>query len=98
MTKVSYCKELHVSVKGAHLSFSASLGTERIHSNFDVDANMWLNVVRKIMSSLGGVTMNLRKLLIMASLWTAWNFPSAVIEAIWAAISLYGLVRRWRWR
>src|SRR5580704_2928930 len=35
-------------------------------------------------------------LLIMASLWTAWNFPSAVIEAIWAAISLYGLVRRWR--
>ena len=34
----------------------------------------------------------------MASLWTAWNFPSAVIEAIWAAISLYGLVRRWRWR
>ena len=37
-------------------------------------------------------------LLILASLWTAWNFPSAVIEAIWAAISVYGLIRRWRWR
>jgi hypothetical protein len=35
-------------------------------------------------------------LLILASLWTAWNFPSAVIEVIWAAISVYGLIRRRR--
>ena len=32
-------------------------------------------------------------LLILASLWTAWNAPSVVIEVIWAAISLYGLSR-----
>jgi hypothetical protein len=31
--------------------------------------------------------------LIMASLVTQWNFPSAVIEAFWIAISLYGLAR-----
>jgi len=37
-------------------------------------------------------------LLILASLYSAWNFPSAVIEAIWAAISLYGLGRRLRRR
>lgn len=37
-------------------------------------------------------------LLILTSLWTAWNFPSAVIEVIWSAISVYGLTRRWRLR
>jgi hypothetical protein len=31
--------------------------------------------------------------LIMVSLVTQWNFPSAVIEVFWIAISLYGLVR-----
>ncbi len=36
--------------------------------------------------------------LILASLYTAWNFPSAVVEVIWAAVSLYGLARRLRRR
>ena len=31
--------------------------------------------------------------LILVSLYSAWNFPSAVIELFWAAISIYGLVR-----
>jgi hypothetical protein len=31
--------------------------------------------------------------LIMASLYAEWNFPSAVIEGFWLVISLYGLVR-----
>lgn len=32
--------------------------------------------------------------LILVSLYTEWNFPSAVIEGFWALISLYGLMRR----
>lgn len=31
--------------------------------------------------------------LIFASLFAQWNFPSAVIEGFWIAISIYGLVR-----
>ena len=31
--------------------------------------------------------------LILVSLSTAWNLPAAVIEAFWAAISVYGLAR-----
>jgi hypothetical protein len=37
-------------------------------------------------------------LLILMSLWDAWNLPSAVIEIAWAAISLWGLIRRHRLR
>jgi hypothetical protein len=37
-------------------------------------------------------------LLILTSLWTAWNMPSVVIEVVWSAISVYGLIRRWRLR
>lgn len=33
-------------------------------------------------------------LLILVSLYTEWNFPSAVIEGFWALISLYGLLRQ----
>jgi hypothetical protein len=32
-------------------------------------------------------------LLIMVSLSTAWNTPSALIEVFWSAISVYGLAR-----
>lgn len=35
----------------------------------------------------------LGSLLILASLWFEWNFPSVVIEIFWALISLVGLVR-----
>lgn len=37
-------------------------------------------------------------LLILVSLWNAWNLPSVVIEIAWSAISVWGLIRRSRRR
>ena len=34
--------------------------------------------------------------LILTSFYTAWNLPAALIEFFWAAISLWGLMRRAR--
>jgi hypothetical protein len=49
--------------------------------------------------SLPYVLLNLAgSLCIIASLIDAWNFPSFVIEAFWAMISVYGLARRLRFR
>ncbi len=32
--------------------------------------------------------------LILMSLYSQWNLPTAVIEGFWAAVSLYGLTKR----
>ena len=34
--------------------------------------------------------------LILISLWFEWNFPSAVIEIVWALISLWGIAKSWQ--
>jgi len=36
--------------------------------------------------------------LILISLYAYWNLAAAVIEAFWAAISIYGLLRTSPWR
>ena len=41
-------------------------------------------------ANLGG------SILILLSLFHAWNWPSVVIEIFWSVISLYGLVRHAR--
>jgi hypothetical protein len=38
-------------------------------------------------ANLGG------SILILVSLYDAWNWPSVVIELFWATISIYGLLR-----
>ena len=73
-----------------HTRRSASSGSALIVAAYFANQQGWLNAEdwRFPAANLVG------SLLILASLWTAWNFPSAVIEVIWAAISLYGLGRR----
>ena len=38
----------------------------------------------------------LGSLLLLVSLYQDWNLPSAVINFVWAAISVQGLVKCWR--
>ena len=35
----------------------------------------------------------LAAILILVSLMTAWNLPAAIIEIVWALISIYGLIK-----
>jgi hypothetical protein len=66
------------------------VGVALIVTAYFANQQDWLSLEdwRFPMANLAG------SLLILVSLWTAWNLPSAVIEVIWAAISLYGLSRR----
>ena len=49
-----------------------------------LDARRWQYPAAKLAGSL----------LILVSLWSAWNLPSAVIEVAWSVISVWGLIRR----
>lgn len=70
-------------------TFAGFVGVACIVTAYFANLQGWLDAAdwRFPAANLAG------SLLIMASLWTAWNFPSAVIELIWAAISVYGLGR-----
>jgi hypothetical protein len=37
-------------------------------------------------------------LLLMASLLIHWNFSAFMLEAAWALISIYGIIKHWRTR
>jgi hypothetical protein len=49
----------------------------------------WLRSEGRLYSLANGIGSGL----ILVSLSVDWNLPSAIVEAIWLAISLYGLVR-----
>ncbi|HEY1944804.1 MAG TPA: hypothetical protein VGH40_22040 [Roseiarcus sp.] len=67
-------------------------GSVMIVSAFFCDQQGWL-----ASRSLPYLALNLvGSLSIIASLFYAWNLPSVLIEGFWAAITVYGLVRRLR--
>jgi hypothetical protein len=65
------------------------LGSALVIFAFFANQQGWLTASdrRYSLANLAGA------LLILVSLYAEWNLPSAVIEAFWAAISLYGLWR-----
>jgi hypothetical protein len=75
-----------------YYSFMAGLGlvgSALVIAAFFANQQGWLTASdrRYALINLAGA------LLILVSLYAEWNLPSAVIEAFWAAISLYGLWR-----
>jgi hypothetical protein len=65
------------------------LGSGLVILAFFASQQGWLDASdrRYLLANLFGAV------LILVSLYAEWNLPSAVIEAFWAAISLYGLLR-----
>ena len=75
-------------------TFSGLVGVATIVAAYFANQQGWLasDDWRYPMANLVG------SLLILVSLYVAWNLPSAVIEVVWSAISVYGLSRQWRRR
>ena len=72
-------------------TFAGIVGTAIIVVAYFANQHGWLMAEdwRYSFANLAGA------ILILLSLFTAWNLPAAVMEGFWALISVYGLVKHW---
>ena len=74
-------------------TFAGIVGTAIIVAAYFANQQGWLMAEdwRYSFANLVGA------ILILLSLFTAWNLPAAVMEGFWALISVYGLVKHAGW-
>lgn len=80
---------MNMAIKLDALTLIGFVGVAVIVSAYFANQQRWLSSEdwRYPLANLIGAC------LILASLFSQWNFPSAVIEVVWIFVSLYGIAK-----